>query len=171
MAWYDRLIGRTPKADEEKLNPAQPYFDGKVESSREPTFSFEQAYEDLEIVNRGVNMLVDDAAEINVKVGPQLPTQSIIKGIKRSRVELLLNKEPNLFQDISTFRRNLLIDYLIDGNIFIYYDGVHLYHLPASKMIIHASESTYIEKFTYNETVTFSPKEIIHIKDNSLLYL
>jgi len=167
MAWYDRLIGRTPKADEEKLNPAQPYFDGKVESSREPTFSFEQAYEDLEIVNRGVNMLVDDAAEINVKVGPQLPTQSIIKGIKRSRVELLLNKEPNLFQDISTFRRNLLIDYLIDGNIFIYYDGVHLYHLPASKMIIHASESTYIEKFTYNETVTFSPKEIIHIKDNS----
>ena len=167
MAWYDRLIGRTPKADEEKLNPAQPYFDGKVESSREPTFSFEQAYEDLEIVNRGVNMLVDDAAEINVKVGPQLPLQSVIKGIKRSRVELLLNKEPNLFQDISTFRRNLLIDYLIDGNIFIYYDGVHLYHLPASKMIIHASESTYIEKFTYNETVTFSPKEIIHIKDNS----
>jgi len=167
MAWYDRLIGRTPKADEEKLNPAQPYFDGKVESSREPTFSFEQAYEDLEIVNRGVNMLVDDAAEINVKVGVQLPTQSVIKGIKRSRVELLLNKEPNLFQDISTFRRNLLIDYLIDGNIFIYYDGVHLYHLPASKMIIHASESTYIEKFTYNETVTFSPKEIIHIKDNS----
>jgi len=167
MAWYDRLIGRTPKADEEKLNPAQPYFDGKVESSREPTFSFEQAYEDLEIVNRGVNMLVDDAAEINVKVGVQLPTQSVIKGIKRSRVELLLNKEPNLFQDISTFRRNLLIDYLIDGNIFIYYDGVHLYHLPASKMIIHASESTYIEKFTYNEVVTFTPKEIIHIKDNS----
>jgi len=167
MAWYDRLIGRAPKVDEEKLNPAQPYFDSKIESSREPTFSFEKAYEDLEIVNRGVNMLVDDCAEVNVKVGAQLSTQSIVKGIKRSRVDLLLNKEPNLFQDISSFRRNLLIDYIIDGNIFIYYDGVHLYHLPASKMIIHASESTYIEKYTYNETVTFSPREIIHVKENS----
>jgi len=167
MAWYDRLIGRAPKVDEEKLNPAQPYFDSKIESSREPTFSFEKAYEDLEIVNRGVNMLVDDCAEVNVKVGAQLSTQSIVKGIKRSRVDLLLNKEPNLFQDISAFRRNLLIDYIIDGNIFIYYDGVHLYHLPASKMIIHASEKTYIEKYTYNETVTFSPREIIHVKENS----
>ena len=167
MAWYDRLIGRAPEVDEEKLNPAQPYYDGKIESSREPTFSFEKAYEDLEIVNRGVNMLVDDCAEVNVKVGEQLNIQSVVKGIKRSRVDLLLNKEPNLFQDISSFRRNLLIDYLIDGNIFIYYDGVHLYHLPASKMIIHASEKTYIEKYTYNETITFTPKEIIHIKENS----
>lgn len=166
MAWYDRLIGRTPKV-EEKLNPAQPYFDGKIESSREHTVSYEKAYEDLEIVNRGVNMIVDDAAEINVKVGGQLPLQSVVKGIKRSRVDLLLNKEPNLFQDISSFRRNLIIDYLLDGNIFIYYDGVHMYHLPADKMIIHTSEETYVEKYTYNNSVTFSPREIIHIKENS----
>ena len=167
MAWYDRLIGRNPKADEEKLNPAQPYFDGKIESSREQTVSYEKAYEDLEIVNRGVNMIVDDAAEINVKVGGQLPLQSVIKGIKRSRVDLLLNKEPNLFQDISSFRRNLIIDYLLDGNIFIYYDGAHMYHLPADKMIIHTSEETYVEKYTYNNSVNFSPREIIHIKENS----
>ena len=166
MAWYDIIIGKKAPV-EEKLNPAQPYYDHKVESSREPTFSFEKAYEDLEVVNRGVNMLVDDASEINVKVGSQLPIQSVVKGIKRSRVDLLLNKEPNLFQDINAFRRNLLIDYLIDGNIFIYYDGVHLYHLPASKMTIHASETTYIDKFTYNEEVNYSPREIIHIKENS----
>jgi HK97 family phage portal protein len=166
MAWYDRLIGRTPEA-EEKLNPAQPYFDGKIESSREQTVSYEKAYEDLEIVNRGVNMIVDDAAEINVKVGGQLPVQSVVKGIKRSRIDLLLNKEPNLFQDISSFRRNLIIDYLLDGNVFIYYDGAHMYHLPADKMIIHTSEETYVEKYTYNNTVTFSPKEIIHVKENS----
>ena len=166
MAWYDRLIGRKPEA-EEKLNPAQPYFDGKIESSREQTVSYEKAYEDLEIVNRGVNMIVDDAAEINVKVGGQLPIQSVVKGIKRSRIDLLLNKEPNLFQDISSFRRNLIIDYLLDGNVFIYYDGVHMYHLPADKMIIHTSEETYVEKYTYNNTVTFSPREIIHVKENS----
>jgi len=166
MAWYDRLIGRRPEA-EEKLNPAQPYFDGKIESSREQTVSYEKAYEDLEIVNRGVNMIVDDAAEINVKVGGQLPVQSVVKGIKRSRIDLLLNKEPNLFQDISSFRRNLIIDYLLDGNVFIYYDGAHMYHLPADKMIIHTSEETYVEKYTYNNTVTFSPREIIHVKENS----
>ena len=165
MAWYN--FWQNKQDVEEKLNPAQPYYDRKIEPSREYTFSYERAYEDLEIVNRGVNMIVDDCAEINLKIGSQTSANSIVKGIKRSRVDLLLNKEPNLFQDISTFRRNLITDYLLDGNIFIYYDGVHLYHLPASKMTIHASETTYIEKFTYNETVTYSPSEIIHIKENS----
>ena len=165
MAWYN--FWQNKQDVEEKLNPAQPYYDRKIEPSREYTFSYERAYEDLEVVNRGVNMIVDDCAEINLKIGTQTSANSIVKGIKRSRVDLLLNKEPNLFQDISTFRRNLITDYLLDGNIFIYYDGVHLYHLPASKMTIHASETTYIEKFTYNETVTYSPSEIIHIKENS----
>lgn len=165
MAWYN--FWQKPEDAEEKLNPAQPYFTEKTIPSREFTFSYERAYEDLEIVNRGVNMLVDDCAEIDVKVGLQSPGNSVVKGIKRSRVNLLLNKEPNLFQDISTFRRNLITDYIIDGNIFIYFDGVHLYHLPASKMNIHASETTYIDKFAYNENVNYSPSEIIHIKENS----
>jgi len=164
MAWYNFWQN---KDVEEKLNPAQPYFTEKTISSREPTFSYERAYEDLEIVNRGVNMIVDDCAEIDVKVGLQSPGNSVVKGIKRSRVNLLLNKEPNLFQDISTFRRNLITDYIIDGNVFIYFDGVHLYHLPASKITIHASETTYIDRFTYNEAVNYSASEIIHIKENS----
>jgi len=168
MAWYDRIIGRQPEADEEKLNPAQRYFDHTVQPSREFTFKYEKAYEDIEIVNRGVNLIVDDAAEIKTNVGaPIAGVQGITKGVKRSRVNLLLNKEPNPFQDISTFKRNLITDYILDGNIFIYYDGVHLYHLPANKMNIHASQTTYIEKYTFNETVNYSPSEIIHIKDNS----
>lgn len=167
MAWYDRIIGRTPEA-EEKLNPAQPYYDHKTEPSREKVVNYERAYEDLEVVNRGVNMIVDDASEVPVLVGGQIAgLMSVVKGIKRSRVELLLNKEPNPYQDISTFRRNLITDYLLDGNIFIYFDGVHLYHLPANKMTIHASDTTYIEKFTFNEQISYKPSEIIHIKDNS----
>jgi len=167
MAWYDRLIGRRAEV-EEKLNPAQPYYDHKTEPSREQVVSYERAYEDLEIVNRGVNLIVDDTAEIPITVGAQVQgINSVVKGIKRSRVELLLNREPNPFQDISTFRRNLITDYLLDGNIFIYFDGAHLYHLPANKVTIHASEKTYIEKYTFNEQVTYKPSEIIHIKDNS----
>jgi HK97 family phage portal protein len=167
MAWYN--FWQSEKADiEEKLNPAQPYYDHKTEPSREKVVNYERAYEDLEIVNRGVNLIVDDASEIPIAVSGQVQgMSSVVKGIKRSRVELLLNKEPNPFQDISTFRRNLITDYLLDGNIFIYFDGVHMYHLPANKVTIHASDTTYIEKFTFNEQVSYKPSEIIHVKDNS----
>jgi HK97 family phage portal protein len=169
MAWYNNIFGRTENVspDEEKLNPAQPYYDHKIEGTREQTLSYERAYEDLEIVNRGVNMIVDDVAEIPTKVGGALTISNSYKNIKRSKLALLLNKEPNPYQDISTFKRNLITDFILDGNIFIYFDGVHMYHLPASKMYIHASESTYIEKFTFNEQIDYTPREIIHVKDNS----
>jgi len=166
MAWYDRLLGRQEKElDMEKLNPIQQYFGQDKESSREFTQSYERYYETLEIVNRGVNMIVDDVAEIPVVVQPQ-PVTGVRKGIKRSRVDLLLNKEPNPFQDVSSFKRNLITDYLLDGNIFVYYDGAHLYHLPTDSVTIHADSKTYIEKYTYND-IDYTPDEIIHIKENS----
>ena len=169
MAWYNLFSNKAVDQDElyEKLNPAQPYYDHKIESSREPIYRYERAYEELEIVNRAVNMIVDDTAEIPTYVGAQTKANSVIKNIQRARIDLLLNLEPNPFQDINTFRRNLVIDMLLDGNIFIYFDGVHLYHLPASDMIIHASDTTYVEKYTYKERITYSPNEIIHIKENS----
>jgi HK97 family phage portal protein len=165
MAWYDRFLGRKEEEVVEKLNPIQQYFRG-VDSSKEPYLEYEAYYENLEVVNRGVNMIVDDVAEIPAQIfGPTKPS-GIVKGIKRAKVDLLLNVEPNPFQDISTFKRNLIIDYLIDGNIFIYFDGAHLYHIPASKMRIHEDSKTYISHFEYNE-VKYSTNEIIHIKENS----
>jgi HK97 family phage portal protein len=168
MAWYDRFLGINR---EEKENPAQYVIsrdEGMTIDSRENVTNYKNAYETLEVVNRAVNMIVDDAAEIPFDVGTQIQgTNPVMKNLRRTRVDLLLNKEPNPFQDISTFKRNLLIDLLIDGNIFIYYDGAHLYHLPADHMTIHSDENTYIEKFTYDHTIDYSPKEIIHIKENS----
>ena len=161
MAWYHKILGI-----EEKLNPAQQYQGMAIESSREPTQNYEYYYENIEIVNRGVNMIVDDVAEIPATVVGTLKTSGVVKGVKRSRVELLLNVEPNPYQDVSSFKRALVTDYLLDGNIFIYYDGAHLYHLPADKVKIHGDRETYIEKYSYNAT-DFSPTEIIHVKDNS----
>ena len=161
MAWYDRLFGR-----EEKLNPIQQYVGSAQESTRESTRSYEYYYENLEIVNRAVNMIVDDVAEIPATVMGGMRTPGVIKGIKRARVELLLNDEPNPYQDISSFKRNLITDYLLDGNIFIYFDGAHLYHVPADKVIIHGDSKTYIEKYTYND-IDYSTNEMIHIKENS----
>ena len=161
MAWYNKILGRT-----EKLNPAQFLDVAEVQGSRENTLSYERAYEEIEIVNRGVNMIVDDVAEIPAIVKPNTNTRGVVSGIKRVKVEALLNREPNPYQDINTFRRNLVTDFILDGNIFVYFDGAHMYHLPAEKVIIHADEKTYIEKYTLND-VDFSPEEIIHVKENS----
>ena len=79
MAWYDRLFGIDR---EEKLNPAQELYNPIVDASREPIVKYERAYEELEIVNRGVNMIVDDTAEIRTKVGLAIKGRSIIKNIR-----------------------------------------------------------------------------------------
>ena len=168
MAWYDRFLGIQR---EEKENPAQYVISrdqGTTIQSQEVVHNYRNAYEQLEIVNRAVNMIVDDAAEIPYDVGEKITgTNPIVKNIRRSRVDLLLNTEPNPFQDVSTFKRNLLIDLLIDGNIFVYFDGAHLYHLPAEHVTIHSDDNTYIEKFSYDNTIDYKPSEIIHIKENS----
>jgi len=164
MAWYNPFSKKSIEV-EEKLNPGQQYLGDRMESSREFTGRYETYYENLEIVNRAVNLVVDDAAAIATTVKP-VSVPGVVKGVKRAKVELLLTKEPNLFQDISTFRRNLITDFLLDGNMFIYFDGAHLYHLPADKVTIHGDSKTYIEKYTYND-ITYLPSEIVHIKENS----
>jgi HK97 family phage portal protein len=171
MAWYDRLLGRTPVVDDEKLNPAQYVIsrnEGMTIDSREIVTNYRNAYEQLEIVNRAVNMIVDDVAEIPFSVGEKIVgTTNVLKNIRRSKVDLLLNKEPNPFQDINAFKRNLIIDLLIDGNIFIYFDGAHLYHLPADKVTIYTDDKTYVERYSYDNSIDYSPDEIIHVKENS----
>ncbi len=170
MAWYDRLLGRTPET-EEKLNPAQYVIsrnEGLTVDSREVVTNYRNAYEQLEIVNRAVNMIVDDVADIPYTLGNQTPgTSNIVKNIRRSKVDILVNREPNPFQDINSFKRNLIIDLMIDGNIFIYFDGAHLYHLPADKVRIETDAATFISKYTYENSIDYSPSEIIHIKENS----
>ena len=170
MAWYDRLLGRTTEV-EEKLNPAQTFIaldEGLTIDTREKKDNYRSAYEELEVVNRAVNMIVDDAADIPFAIGQKVNgIAPVVENIRKTRVDLLLNKEPNPFQDISTFKRNLIIDLMIDGNIFVYYDGRHLYHLPANNVVIHSDTSTYIDKFEYDGYINYNPKEIIHIKENS----
>ena len=165
MAWYNKIFNR-----EEKLNPAQPLIardEGLTLGTTENFTNYANAYEQLEVVNRAVNMIVDDASEIPVDVGEKLALDPIYKNIRKSRVNLLLNHEPNPFQDVSTFKRNLIIDLLIDGNIFVYFDGVHLYQLPARNVDIDTDEKTYINGYIYQGKIQYNPQEVIHIKENS----
>ena len=159
MAWYDRLLGR--ETTEEKLNPAQSFIaleEGLTLDSRETKDNYRSAYEELEVVNRAVNMIVDDVSDIPFEIGDKIKGITPIKdNVRRSRVDLILNKEPNPFQDISNFKRNLIIDLLLDGNIFVYYDGAHLYQLPANNVTIHSHTETYIEKFEYDGQIYYAP--------------
>lgn len=169
MAWYN--FWQDKKVDEEKLNPAQFVIsrdEGITIDTREIPDNYRRQYESLEIVNRGVNMIVDDTAEIPTAVGEMNRNVTpIVKNVRAETVRRLLNVEPNPFQDISAFKRNLVIDYLIDGNIFVYFDGAHLYHLPAEKMRIYSDTRTYIERFEFDASIDYSPQEIIHVKENS----
>jgi HK97 family phage portal protein len=113
-------------------------------------------------------MIVDDTAEIPTAVGEMNRNVTpIVKNVRAETVRRLLNVEPNPFQDVNSFKRNLVIDYLIDGNIFVYFDGAHLYHLPAEKMRIYSDTRTYIERFEFDASIDYSPQEIIHVKENS----
>jgi HK97 family phage portal protein len=162
MAWYNPW---------QKKNPSQRHIaqdEGMRIDSREDTTRYQQFYEELEIVNRAVNMVVDDAAEVRVKVLAPLPSMlGSFKGMKKKTLENLLNVQPNPYQDVSAFYRNLIIDLIIDGNIFIYFDGVHMYHLPAEKVTIEPDELTFVKSYIYDGRITYKPDEIIHVKENS----
>jgi HK97 family phage portal protein len=174
MAWYN--FWSTTKE-----NPAQPSIalsEGSVIESREIVSNYRIQYENLEVVNRAVNMLVDDIAEIPIAVGNKLPglipagrpsaeNGAIVPVFRQKQVYNLLNLQPNPYQDINSFRRNLFIDYLIDGNIFVYFDGVYLYHLPANLVEIIPDKKNYIAGYTYDGLLDFKPWEIIHVKENS----
>jgi HK97 family phage portal protein len=152
----------------EKLNPAQPMIASGKESSTAPTFKFKKAYETIEIVNRGVNMIVDDVSQVPLEVKNTIAgREPVAVGAKLKSVEKLLTYRPNPYQDLSWFLRDCITDYILDGNIFIYYDGTYLYHCPAQFITVTPSESTFIKNYTYNEKVIFNANEIIHIKENS----
>ena len=169
MGWFSKKI---PVKDvQEKLNPGQELIhslEGDSVPSRENVFNYRKQYEKLEIVNVGVNYIINDAANIPTQVGDQSKNITPIrKGLKRSVIDRLLNQEPNPFEDINSFRRKLVTDLIIDGNIFVYFDGVHIYHLPASRIVINPDKQSYIHSYDFDGQITYYPSEIIHIKENS----
>ncbi len=154
-----------------KLNPAQTYISGggtTEANSQEQVVSFQACYEQIEIVNRAVNMIIDDASIIKNRVGAAINGMTpMVRGVKKVTLERLLNKEPNPFQDINSFKRALLLDFILDGNMFIFFDGSYMYHLPAVNVKVVSDKKTFINHYEYNGSVKYGIDEIIHIKDNS----
>lgn len=168
MAWYSKIFGRPTNNVPSVSGITVNTIEGPKQSG---VINHISAYEQIEIVNRAVNMIVDDCSLLDVNIGNK--TQGVVKGMKVVTLNNLLNTCPNPYQDVSDFRRRIFTDYLLQGNIFIYYDGVHLYHLPAEHMTVKGSKEEYIEEFVYREGVLadsmkYGPNEVIHIRENNL---
>lgn len=163
-----------------KLNPAQPSISEDEGDRKEATFApvyFQRAYDSVEVVRRGVDMIVDSAAEINVSMGEKLPfvPQTTIGAgpnkkpglVRAKKLATLMNFQPNEDDDINTFRRQMYMDLVLDGNAFLYFDGAYLYHLPAHLMEIVTGNKTKVKGYVYDSKTDFKPNEIIHIRDNA----
>lgn len=169
MAWgiFNRNKGDFNDAWE-KLNPGQSdIVDSQGESfSSSNTTSYRKAFDNIEVVNRGVSLIVDCASEVLIDIGDKLDVEVEYKYIRPKKLETILNFKPNPYISSDVFRRNIYIDLIIEGNAFIYFDGSYLYNLPACDVEIHADRKTFIKSYKYLDT-EYLPEEIIHIRDNS----
>jgi len=155
----------------EKLSPAQPYIsqeEGDYISGAPGYTTYIKSYDNIEAIRRGVDLIVNGASSFNVSVAEKLAgITPVVGNVRKTKVNALLNFQPNLFIDINKFRSLIYIDLIMDGNAFIYYDGVHLYNLPATNVEIVTDKNTFIKEFIYSGSVHFKPDEIIHIADNA----
>lgn len=155
----------------EKFNPIQDEISRdegtRVSSTQTKIGTVQNAYELVEVVNRCINLLVDNSAMVNYDVASTLSFTGQTPGVRSKTLKNILNHRPNPYMDINTFRRLVFMDFLIDGNAFIHFDGAAMYHIPAALMEVVPDEKTYINSFIYNGTHRFAPNEIIFVKDNS----
>lgn len=163
-------------ADRLKLNPVQSYI-----HSREPfvqpdsNVDFRAAYDQIEVVHRAVDMIVSACVEIPFAVSGEGPVKKLNK---------LLNDRPNPFEDRVRLLRRAYFDLLLDGNAFFYYDGTHLYVLPANDVEIVTDPKTFVKGYiflihgggsssysairqTKKQVIEFRADEIIHIKEDN----
>ena len=144
--------------------------EGKTRSSEKYKFFFEKSYDYVEVVRRGVDLIVDSASEIDVNITDSLPLKPVHQGTGRVRQKTLLGKlnfRPNENEDISSYRRELFMDFLLTGNIYQYYDGDNLYHLPSKQIEIITDKKRKVSHYLMNGKTKFMPHEIIHTKDNA----
>ena len=152
----------------EKMNPAQYVIsrDEGINIGTDATLTYLQAYNKLETVNRATNMIVSACSSLDYDVKDS-KADAVVGGMRQKSLIKLLNYTPNPYQSAQDFRTNIFTDFVLEGNIFIYWDGAHLYHLPASNVEIDTDPKTYVKSYTYNSEVKFRPDEIIHIKELS----
>jgi HK97 family phage portal protein len=162
MSW----ITRTGDWFRTKLNPAQSRI-AQGEGSRIGTtakIGYLQAFQKLEAVNRSVNMVVSACASLDYDVKDKIH-EGIVTGIRQKQLSTLLNFRPNPYQSAQDFRMAIFQDLILDGNVFVHFDGVFMYHLPAKDVQILPDTKTFVQGYLYNGLVEFKESEVFHFKD------
>lgn len=152
----------------EKFNIAQPliYRDEGMNVNTTGRTSYLVAYNKLEAVNRAVSMIVGACASLDYDV-KEKTHEGLMPGMRVKSLLTLINSRPNPYQSVQEFRTNIFTDFILEGNVFIYYDGAFMYHLPAANIVIEPDEKTFIKGYTYNNMTRFAPNEVLHFKDLS----
>lgn len=165
MQWYNPT---TWFASEEKANPAQEVIRMQEGTSvyTDTLAAYNTAFDRLETVNRGVNLIVNACSSLDYDIRDKV-IDGVISGVRVKSLHNLLNFRPNPYQSVQDFRTNVFTDFLLEGNIFIYYDGAYLYHLPSASVEIITDPKTLVAGYKYNGIIDMRPDEIIHIKDIS----
>jgi HK97 family phage portal protein len=157
MNWFQRL--------REKLNPAQGVISREEGSQVASTIkiNYYTAFKQLEAVNRGVSMIVSGASALDYDIKNKLTDGN--SNLRVKQVYNLLNVRPNPYQNVQEFRSACFLDFVLEGNIFIYFDGSFFYHLPSSNVQVVPDPKSFVSHYLYNNEVKFDPTEVIHIKD------
>ena len=149
----------------EKLNPAQTIIRNQAGTivGSDALLSYRAAFKKLETVSRGTNMIVSACASLDFDIKDKISDAT--SGMRQKTLSTLLNFRPNPYQSAQEFRTCLFSDFILEGNIFIYFDGAHLYHLPAQNVQVLPDDKAYVAGYKYNNVTDFKPNEIIHVKD------
>lgn len=160
MNWFKSL--------RQKLNPAQSTIAYQEGSSLTTTskITYSQSFQKLESVNRSVNMLVSACASLDYDVKDKI-NDGIVTGIRQKSLVNLLNFRPNPYQSAQEFRQAIFTDLLLEGNVFIHFDGAFMYHLPAESTEIITDTKTFIKGYQYRGTIDFKENEVFHFRDLS----
>jgi HK97 family phage portal protein len=164
MSW----INNTQNWIRTKLNPAQSRI-AEAEGTQVGTdakLTYFQSFKKLEPVNRSVSMLVNAASSLDYDIKDKVH-DGVVAGIRQKTLNTLLNFRPNPYQSAQDFRTALFTDFVLEGNAFVHFDGVFMYHLPADKVEILTDEKTFIKGFLYNGYVTFKESEVFYFRDLS----
>jgi len=153
----------------EKLNPAQESIqrdEGTHIGTESRIITFRNAFRNIDSVNRAVNMVVAACGSLDYDIKDKVH-DGVVNGVRQKTLNTLLNFRPNPYQSAQDFRRELFKDILLDGNAFIHYDGVFMYHLPAENVEILSDAKTFIRGYRYNGNVMFEEREVFYFKDVS----
>lgn len=164
MGWLSKQFS----ALREKLNPAQVRIAQGSGSSvgTDTRISYRRAFDKLESVNSGVSKIVNACASLDYDVKSKVE-DGIFLGIRQKALVKLLNSRPNPYQSAQEFRKNIFTDLILEGNVFIYFDGAFMYHLPAAQVEILTDEKTFIRGYRYNGSIDFEEREVFSFKDLS----